>query len=148
MVRKKTIVAVSGGFDPLHVGHINLLQKACALGDSLTIILNNNNWLVNKKGFYFMDEQERCEILLALRYVDEVIISKHHLNDERYDVSQEIIDLKPTIFANGGDRSPQNTPEMTACQQVGCKMQFDVGGIKTQSSSWLTDKIKQETLKG
>ncbi len=144
---KKIKVAVSGGFDPVHVGHIRLFKEAKALGDILIVILNNNHWLTQKKGYFFMDEQERKEILMSIQYVDEVILTTHQANDSRIDVCQELEFIKPDIFANGGDRHATNIPEYETCQKINCNMQFNVGGGKQQSSSWLTNKIKsQDTL--
>lgn len=139
----KIVVAVSGGFDPIHIGHVRLLKEAKALGDTLIVILNNNNWLTNKKTYVFMDEQERMEILKAIRYVDDVILTSHQLGDIRTDVCQELELIKPDIFANGGDRYATNIPEYATCQKINCGMEFNVGGGKQQSSSWLTDKVRK-----
>lgn len=138
----RKIVAVSGGFDPIHIGHIRLLKEAKALGDRLIVILNNNNWLINKKGHFFMDEAERAEILMAIQYVDEVVLTTHQLNDPRKDVCHELELIRPDIFANGGDRHATNIPEYDVCQKINCHMEFNVGGGKQQSSSWLTNKVK------
>jgi D-beta-D-heptose 7-phosphate kinase/D-beta-D-heptose 1-phosphate adenosyltransferase len=139
---KKIIVAVSGGFDPVHVGHIQLLEEAKSLGDELVVILNNDNWLKKKKGFVFMPQQERKEILKALKWVDKVIITKHGLNPEDTSVNRELRKIKPNIFANGGDRTKNNIPEVAACKEINCKMVFNVGRDgKIQSSSWLLEKI-------
>ncbi|KKL27629.1 hypothetical protein LCGC14_2383250, partial [marine sediment metagenome] len=74
---KPIVVTVSGGFDPLHIGHVRMFQEARKLGDRLVVILNNDNWLQKKKGRTFMSEQERKEILEALACVDEVVITDH-----------------------------------------------------------------------
>src|SRR3989344_112840 len=95
-------VAVSGGFDPVHIGHVNLLRQAKALGDKLTVILNNDHWLAAKKGFVFMKEGERKAVLEAIKYVDKVIITEHQKNPTDMSVSKELEKLKPDIFANGG----------------------------------------------
>ena len=139
---KKMIIAVSGGFDPIHIGHIQLLKEAKALGDHLIVILNNNHWLIRKKGHFYMDEIERIEILRAIRYVDDVILTTHQPNDSRTDVCQELALIKPDIFANVGVRYASNIPEYETCQKINCKMEFNVGGGKQQSSSLLTNKIK------
>ena len=75
--KKKVVVAVSGGFDPLHIGHVRLMNEAKKLGDRLVVILNNDNWLMRKKGFVFMNERERKEILESFFAVDEVVITAH-----------------------------------------------------------------------
>lgn len=141
--KKQKIVVVSGGFDPIHIGHVRMFEEAKKLGDRLVVILNNDNWLKKKKGYVFMDENERKEILLALRPVDEVIISKHKKDPEDMSVCGELEIIKPYIFANGGDRTEKNIPELSLCNNIGCEMIFSVGkGGKVQSSSWLVDKTK------
>ena len=140
-----TTVAVSGGFDPVHIGHIKLFEEARRLGDRLVVILNNDNWLLEKKGFIFMTGNERAAILKALRHVDEVVLTKHLRHTGDMSVVEELKQLKPDIFANGGDRKAENIPEYEFCQKSGIKMIFNVGGEKTQSSSELVRKVK--TLK-
>lgn len=135
-------VAISGGFDPVHIGHINLIREARTLGGWLAVILNNDNWLKAKKGYAFMTEAERKAILEAMRGVDEVIISSHPANPEDMSVCDELAALKPDIFANGGDRRSDNIPEYALCEKLGIKMEFNVGGGKLQSSSELVNKLK------
>lgn len=140
---KPIIVAVSGGFDPVHIGHVRLFEEARKLGTELVVILNNDNWLMKKKGFVFMSETERAEVIRAFRTVSKVILTKHGKEPVDMSVCAELRELRPDIFANGGDRKFGNTPEVAVCEQIGCKMVFNVGqGGKVQSSSWLTAKIK------
>jgi len=143
--KSKIVVAVSGGFDPIHIGHTRLFKKARELGDELVVILNNDNWLKKKKGFVFIPEKERKEIIESLKYVDRVILTKHGPDPEDMSVCQELKELKPNIFANGGDRSTEKklpALEPAACQEIGCQMVFNVGeGGKVQSSSWLIEKL-------
>jgi cytidyltransferase-like protein len=156
--KKKIVVVVSGGFDPLHIGHIRLFEAAKELGDELVVFLNNDAWLAIKKGQPFMPEQERKEILEALRPVDRVIITKHKADDpERinhyarwYGQHELLREIKPDIFAQGGDRDAADAAgpdspayyELMTCKEIGCEMVFNVGhGGKVQSSSWLTDKV-------
>src|SRR3989344_3504236 len=135
---KKVVVAVSGGFDPLHAGHVRLFKQARAFGDELVVILNNDNWLREKKGYVFMNENERKEILEALSTVDRVVITKHPLRSKDMSVSRELRAIHPNIFANGGDRHKGNVPEVAVCAAIGCTMIDNVGkGGKVQSSSWL-----------
>ena len=147
-----TTVAISGGFDPIHIGHIRLLQNAKTLGDKLVVILNNDNWLIAKKGFIFMPATERKEVLLAMRYVDEVIITNHEKNASDMSVCAELEQIKPDIFANGGDRKPDGDPipEVELCEKLGIEVVYNVGGEKVQSSSELVHKalgLKSKSLK-
>lgn len=144
--KKKTIVVVSGGFDPIHIGHIRMFQEAKKLGDELVVILNNDNWLKKKKSHIFMHQKERKEILESIFGVDRVVLSSHPRSPKDMSVSREILKIKPDIFANGGDRKNENDiPEAEACRKVGCKMVFNVGqGGKIQSSSWLLSKYIQK----
>ncbi len=153
---KKITVAVSGGFDPVHIGHVRLFQEAKALGDELVVILNNDNWLQKKKGFVLMSQTERKEIIQALKPVDRVIITKHAKNFTDRSVCSELADLKPDIFANGGDRDKKDAskassslnPEQVLCKKLGIKMVFNVGrGGKVQSSSWLAKKLPDHVKK-
>ena len=142
--RKRSItVAVSGGFDPIHIGHVRYLTEAKKLGTELVVILNNDNWLKKKKGFVFMPESERAEVLMGIKAVDRVVISGHKKNDSDASVSKELAKVKPDIFANGGDRkSEADIPETAVCKKYGIEMIFGVGmGGKVQSSSWLTGNI-------
>ncbi len=139
--RKKIVVAVSGGFDPIHIGHVRLFERAKALGNELVVILNNDNWLRKKKHHVFMPEHERKEIIEALRPVDRVVLTKHKKNPKDISVCRELFELKPDIFANGGNRKLGNIPEVPVCREIGCKMVFNVGhGGKVQSSSGLLDE--------
>ncbi|MDP3052539.1 MAG: adenylyltransferase/cytidyltransferase family protein [bacterium] len=143
--RKPVIVAVSGGFDPVHIGHIRLFETAKKLGDKLVVILNNDNWLMKKKGFVFMPQKERRELLKALAVVDKVILTGHPKNPADMSVSGELKKIRPDIFANGGDRTKKNIPEVAVCEKINCKMVFNVGpGGKIQSSSWLLKKCVNE----
>ncbi|MEK7612768.1 MAG: adenylyltransferase/cytidyltransferase family protein [Patescibacteria group bacterium] len=144
MSTRKRVVAVSGGFDPIHIGHIRMFEEAKKIGDELVVILNNDNWLRKKKGFVFMRETERKEIIEALRVVDRVLLTSHEPEPEDMSVSEALRTLKPVIFANGGDRHTHNTPEDLVCAELAIEMVFNVGhGGKVQSSSWLTNKVKE-----
>lgn len=137
------VVAVSGGFDPVHVGHIRMFKEARSFGDQLIVILNNDNWLTKKKGFVFMPQEERKEILESIRYVTRVVLTSHPKDPEDMSVARELEKLKPAIFANGGDRKADNTPENIVCERLGIKMAFNVGGGKVQSSSELVKKSQR-----
>jgi cytidyltransferase-like protein len=147
--QKEIIVAVSGGFDPIHPGHIQLFREAKALGDKLVVIINNDNWLKAKKGHPFMSQKERKIVIEALRDVDAVMVTEHKSSPKDMGVAKELRLLQPDIFANGGDRKKDNTPEGHVCSELGIKMIFGIGkGGKIQSSSWLlgnyVDKVQKK----
>lgn len=140
--KKEVVVAVSGGFDPIHIGHIRMMQEARGYGDKLVVILNNDNWLMDKKGSVFIPQQERKEIIEAIRGVDEVVFTEHEPGEYFRDrsVCAALRKLKPDIFANGGDRKPDGdpAPEVAVCEELGIKMLYNIGhGGKVQSSSWI-----------
>jgi len=131
-------VAISGGFDPLHVGHIRYIQEASQLGDRLTVILNGDAFLKNKKGYIFMPVEERKEVIAAIRGVDYVF----ECVDKDNTVCESLKILKPNIFAKGGDKTIENIPEVRVCEELNIKMVFGVGGSdKPQSSSWMVEKF-------
>jgi len=129
------IVAVSGGFDPIHIGHLRMLQEAAELG-SLTVIINSDEWLKRKKGYVFMPWEERAEIIAAFDCVSHVIKAK----DDDKTVCESLKELRPDIFANGGDRKANNTPEADLCEKLNIEMKYNVGGGKVRSSSKLVNE--------
>lgn len=138
---KTKTVAVSGGFDPVHIGHIRLFEEAAKLG-RLVVILNTDEWLKRKKGYAFMSFEERSLILMSIRYVDEVVAC----TDKDETVCKTLELLKPDIFANGGDRLATNIPEYEVCERLGIEMAFGIGGGKIQSSSTLVERhIREDT---
>ena len=128
-----TIVAVSGYFDPLHVGHLEYLEMAKQLGDKLIVIVNSDKQAELKKGKSFMNENDRVEIIGALKCVDEVFLSI----DEDKSVCKSLEAIKPDIFANGGDRSLSEIPETAVMEKYNIKM-VDGLGEKIRSSSEIT----------
>ena len=127
------VVAVSGYFDPIHVGHLEYLKLAKQLGDKLIVIVNNDKQTVLKKGKSFMNEKDRMEIVSALQCVDEVFLS---IDDDK-SVCKSLEFLKPSIFANGGDRSLSEIPETAIIEKYSIKM-VDGLGEKIRSSSKIT----------
>ncbi len=148
MKKTPTWVAVSGGFDPIHIGHVRMFREARKLGDKLVVIMNNDHWLRMKKGFTFMPQKERAEIIGHLPFVDRVVITDHKRNDTDKSVSRTLAKVRPDIFANGGDRMSKNTPEVALCKSLGIKMVFNVGqGGKVQSSSWMISNARRPASK-
>ena len=138
MVDKKVVVAASGYFDPLHLGHIEYLREAKKLGDKLIVVVNNSKQSVLKKGYEFMPLKERIEIMKSLNFVDEVFESI----DEDKAVCKSIEAVRPDIFAKGGDRFAGEIPETQICNKLNIKI-VDGLGNKIQSSSELVDKAKK-----
>lgn len=137
---KPVVVAVSGGFDPLHIGHVRMIREAARLGDELVVILNNDHWLRKKKGTVFMPEEERKEILEAITGVSRVVLTDHKENTDDRSVCSTLRQIRPDVFANGGDRKPDGdpVPEEALCAELKIQMIYNVGhGGKVQSSSWL-----------
>lgn len=137
------IVLVTGGFDPLHSGHLAYFKAAKELGDKLIVGINSDAWLTRKKGQPFMSIEERCEIIAHLTIVDGTI----DFNDDdgsSIDAINKIKTIWPDaelIFANGGDRTANNIPEMVVPNVI---FKFGVGGEnKMNSSSWILQEWKQ-----
>jgi cytidyltransferase-like protein len=140
----KRIVLVTGGFDPLHSGHIEYFEAASKLGDMLIVGINTDDWLVRKKGQAFMEEYERCRIIESLKVVDKVVCypdadgsSKNTITGVRAMYPDATI-----IFANGGDRTKENIHEMDLVDDK-LEFVFGVGGnTKKNSSSWILEEWK------
>ena len=137
------VVLVTGGFDPLHSGHLSYLKEASKLGDKLIVGLNSDNWLCRKKGKNFLPEKERHEILSSIKYVDGCILFNDNDNTA-IEAIKNVMMLFPysqIIFANGGDRTEKNIPEMIFDNVI---FVFGVGGKdKKNSSSWILKKYEQ-----
>ena len=125
-----TTIMLSGGFDPIHIGHIRMILAAAELGNVI-IVANSDDWLMRKKGYIFMPWEERAEILKAVRGVIDVVA----VDDSDGTVCEALERLRPVLFGNGGDRTNKNTPEMAVCNKLGIEMIWALGGEKIQSSS-------------
>ena len=132
---------MSGGFDPVHKGHIRMFREAANLSINVIVGLNSDKWLTRKKGKPFMNWDERAEILQSCKYINQVLPfddSDETANDIIKQVCSLYRDFDVNIyFANGGDRISDNVPEMKVCDELGVEMVWGVGGGKIQSSSWL-----------
>jgi len=135
--KKPIVVAVSGFFNPLHVGHLDMIHKAKKLGDKLIVIINNDKQVALKNRVPFMSEKDRMTIVKALRDVDEVFLSidNYKLANGEIPVIKSLAKVHPDIFANGGDRhNIVNVPEYPICQKLKIKM-VDGLGKKIRASS-------------
>ena len=134
MSKRKTIM-VSGGFDPIHIGHVKMIEDCSKEGDVI-VALNSDEWLESKKGYSFMRWDERRYILLNIKGVKKVV----SFDDTDGTACDALEKYNPDCFANGGDRYLKNTPEVITCQKLGIEMVWFAGGGKIQSSSELIEK--------
>lgn len=129
-IKYEQTIAVSGGFDPLHVGHVRMINHAAVYGNVI-VVLNSDNWLKRKKGYIFMPYYERQEIIWSLQNVSVVC----DVDDSDDSICLALEKLRPNFFGNGGDRALENIPEKKICEKLGIKMIWNLGGEKMQSSS-------------
>tara|TARA_Y100001938_G_scaffold132876_1_gene191587 strand:+ start:341 stop:796 length:456 start_codon:yes stop_codon:yes gene_type:complete len=138
----KNVIIVSGGFDPVHKGHIRMFREAANLGANVVVGLNSDDWLTRKKGKPFMKWDERAEILESCKFINQVIPF-----DDSDDTASNVIERVHLMyssdyniyFANGGDRKLGNVPELDICKELEVVMLWGIGGGKIQSSSWLIE---------
>jgi cytidyltransferase-like protein len=140
------IVAVSGGFDPLHVGHIRYFLAAKKIAPILIVILNGDSFLMRKKGYMFMPMEERAEIIRNIRCVDCVWPFK----SETDNVAEAIRVIKPDFFAKAGDRNISNIPseEIEACREVGCEIKDNLESSYQKHSSLLVKEAAERLAWG
>jgi len=140
-----SIVIVSGGFDPVHSGHVKLIEEASKFGN-IVVLLNSDSWLQNKKGNAFLPFEERKVIMNAFKNVVDVIICGDEDNT-CIDGMKKVIKKYPNHkikFANGGDRNNKSTPETVFCENNGIETLWGIGGQnKSNSSSWILKKWKE-----
>ena len=136
----KNIIILSGGFDPVHKGHIRMFREAANLGHQVIVGLNSDEWLTRKKGKPFMGWDERAEILESCKFVNQVL-SMDDDDDTATDIIKQVANMYEgynIYFANGGDRGKGNVPELDTCKNLNVVMLWGLGGGKIQSSSDLT----------
>ena len=138
---RKSIIVLSGGFDPVHKGHLRMFRSAANLGAQVIVGLNSDEWLSRKKGKPFMKWDERAEILESCKFVTQVL-SMDDSDDTASDIIKKVANLYEgqdmnIYFANGGDRGKGNVPELDICKELNVVMLWGIGGGKIQSSSWL-----------
>ena len=149
---ERPIYMTSGGFDPMHIGHVRCIKETARLaGCSSThpsemkglvvVVVNADSFLIRKKGYAFMPLQERMEIIDSIKGVDFVVPWEALPPDQT--VIGAISKLQPKFFTKGGDRfDASNIPEWEICQQIGCEILTGIGGDKIQSSSSLVNRSK------
>lgn len=167
----KKVMILSGGFDPLHSGHIEMFKNAKNQSDFLVVCINSDSWLKNKKGINFLTEDERLSIIKSIKYVDDAFIFEDDeygsaLNgikrvvslEENYKIMfrewiyltydepymEEPLPKIEFIFGNGGDRNPNSTPslEQKYCEENGISLVWNIGGNKSNSSSWILNRYR------
>jgi D-beta-D-heptose 7-phosphate kinase/D-beta-D-heptose 1-phosphate adenosyltransferase len=134
----KNTIAISGGFDPVHIGHVKMIEEASRHGGVL-VILNSDEWLMRKKGYVFMPWKERAYIMGNIKGV----VAVTNVDDSDDTVCKALSRHRPDAFANGGDRKGNNVPEVALCEDLGIEMLWNIGGGKIQSSSTLVDKRRE-----
>jgi len=137
MIGNRRTIAVSGGFDPVHIGHVQMIAEAAKVADVI-VIINSDDWLMRKKGYVFMPWEERAEIMENIKGVTIVT----NVDDSDGTVCEALKKHCPDAFANGGDRKTQNTPEMDVCEELGIDLLWNIGGGKIQSSSTLVNAMR------
>ena len=130
-------VMISGGFDPLHVGHLRMIKEAAKHG-KLIVAVNSDEWLMRKKGYNFMNWEDRKELIEGYTEVWKVV----SVDDKDNTVCEALNREKPDFFANGGDRLADNTPEKDICETLNIEMIWNVGGDKIRSSSEIVKEAK------
>ena len=145
MKKENSIIILSGGFDPVHKGHVRMFKAAKEYPARVIVGANSDEWLIRKKGKPFMDWNERKEILDSMKYIDQVL-SFNDKDDSACDLIRKVKELysaSPGVelyFGNGGDRTDSNSPEVDYCNKNGIELLWGVGGGKIQSSSDLIKK--------
>ncbi|MDR2723757.1 MAG: adenylyltransferase/cytidyltransferase family protein [Holosporaceae bacterium] len=138
---------VSGGFDPIHEGHIEMIKAASQRSDGVILLLNSDEWLCRKKGKNFMSYQTREVICFNIKGVIDVLDFDDSDNSACGGIRKAKMKYPndDLIFANGGDRTKANIPELAVCQEYGVSLEFGVGGdFKANSSSWILSKWPQQ----
>lgn len=139
-MQNKTYYIVSGGFDPIHEGHIEMIKSSATASDGVIVLINSDSWLCRKKGKNFHSLTTRRAILENLKGVIDVLEFDDSDNSASDGIrkARKKYPAERLVFANGGDRGKDNIPEIPACKECGVELKFGVGGnTKQNSSSWI-----------
>jgi len=144
-MKKKITVAVSGYFNPLHVGHLEMMEKAKKLGDRLVVIVNSDHQVKLKGSVPFLNQIDRMKIVSAIKWVDEVFLSI----DRDSSVCKSLAKVRPDIFAQGGDRKQGNIPtsETAICRKLNIKRVDGLGRKIRSSSTLIAEAAKKKSVK-
>ena len=137
------VVVLSGGFDPMHVGHLRMIQESAKMAEIVIVGVNSDEWLMRKKGYIFMPHEERVEMVQGTRGVSKAMAFDDDDNSA-CDLLRQVRALWSSVrvaFANGGDRTSDNIPEIPVAEELGVHLIWGVGGGKVQSSSDLVDGL-------
>lgn len=137
------VVAIAGGFDPPHEGHLDHIRKASKLGDFLVVLVSTDQDMIRKKGAYFMRQSYRIELMSIILKGLDIKGTVIATIDEDGTQAKTIKQIKPDIFAKGGDRTQDNMPdnEVKACKEIGCEIVYGIGDMLNSSSRLIKDKL-------
>ena len=169
-MKTKKVIILSGGFDPIHSGHVEMFKNAREQADFVIVCLNSDDWLKKKKGINFLDFEERSNIIRSMKYVDEIVSFEDDLFGSVVNGIKKVIDNKDSYqkiltdktyltdgelyceelceiefyFGNGGDRNSKSTPslEQKFCEDNGIGLIWGLGGNKSNSSSWILNRYR------
>ena len=140
------IMILSGGFDPLHVGHIRMIQHARDMAALVVVGINSDEWLQRSRGRVLTPFDDRCEIVASIRGVTSAVGFDDERRHARCRLIKMVCRLSPgakIAFGNGGDRTSTNVPEVEICQELGVDLVWGVGGSKVESSSGIIESAER-----
>lgn len=138
------IMILSGGFDPLHVGHIRMIQHARDMAALVVVGINSDEWLTRKRGRVITKFEDRCQIVASIRGVTSAV-GFDDADDTAVALIKMVCRLSPgarIAFGNGGDRTSTNVPEVEICHELGVDLVWGVGGTKVESSSGVIESAQ------
>lgn len=138
--KRTRVVAVAGGWDPLHPWHIRHMKLARKLGDWLVVIVDNDDNLIKKKGFAYYPQEWRIELLRDYSFINQIVLNIDHSGC----CAETLNIIKPDVFAKGGDRTPDNMPEreIQVCREIGCRIIYGIGETGFSSTQRVRELAK------